>query len=92
MKKSDLKVNMIVEQREGCKFILMRFKKKLYMVSAQEYDNLDFYTDDLKEPTNTNYDIVKIYQPNNVWDLKESFWDQLTEEQLIWERKENKNE
>lgn len=84
MKKSDLKTGMVVECRNG--------KKYMYL----DVDELDgafvnqtgfelWFSENLTNACNECSNIVKIYKANAVYQLSQKCWDEMP---LIWERKE----
>lgn len=85
MKKSDLKTGMVVECRNGKKY--MYIETELIhgvFICSTGYINTDF-NDDFKNAYSRCYDIMKIYQANNAYQLVQQNWDDM---QLVWERQE----
>lgn len=93
MKKIDLKNGMIVENRDGDKFIVIKnfteltkiptdCRDVLLNINFGEYDTLDEYEEDLTNGSFKDLDIVKVYYLEHPGCEK----DELI---LLWERKEN---
>lgn len=93
MKKIDLKNGMIVENRDGDKFIVIKnfteltkiptdCRDVLLNINFGEYDTLDEYEEDLTNGSFKDLDIVKAYYLEHPGCEK----DELI---LLWERKEN---
>lgn len=90
MKKSDLKNRMIVETRNGNRFIVV--DEYLLDVDGTGFMDLSSYTDDLMnksksidsagEKINREYDIMKVYDQTKNW----NYYD---EDDLLWERKKS---
>jgi hypothetical protein len=90
MRKSDLKNRMVVEMRNGEKYLVV--DDYLFEITGKGYMTLDCYQDDLmnnsssryigEEEINRSYDIMKVYQ--QVISLEE-YW--LNDKNIIWERK-----
>lgn len=74
MKKNELMNGTIVELRNGDKFILLLNIKNWFcencLISLKNGQYLDFddYSDDLKDSTDSEYDIIKICQNDYVGD------------------------
>ena len=85
MNKKDLKDGMIVEDREGCRYIVLENR----IVGKKSWNDLHEYKDDLIEKNGfEELDIVKIYKSINLLKVKSIFKDKNLE--LIWERFEEK--
>lgn len=95
MKKSDLENGMIVEARDGCKYIVIKdFTEKtcddygyndiLLEINGNGFMPLDTYKDDLLRPDRDsiaiNYDIMKVYYIERLGNPKLGLV-------LLWERK-----
>lgn len=90
MKKSDLKNRMVVETRNGNRFIVV--DEYILNVNGRGYMMLDSYSDDLMNKSigfsawaikiNRKYDIMKVYDQTKTWDYH-------NEDDLLWERKES---
>ncbi len=80
--KSDLENGMIIEWRNGCKFLVIGTQA----LHLGGHHSLDSYTKDLRDIScNKNYDIVKVYKTeNDCITLKSLFEESYLE--LIWER------
>lgn len=93
MTKSDLKSGVIVELRNGDKYMFISNAKNKYaknsLISLKDggYLDLDDYNDDLKDCDNANYDIVKICQNDYVGN---NFRDHVIKntDNWTWERQE----
>ena len=88
MRKSDLKSGMRVVLRNGRKYIVVG--ETLY-TSNWGYTGLGFYNNEFKYTDaflnkNIDYDIMKIYNPQNIDHPLDD--DNFTEIALLWERKE----
>ena len=89
MKKNDLKNRMVVEMRNGDRYLVV--DKYLLDIDGKGFMLLSSYTDDLMnedksinpmdEEINREFDIMKIYDCTTQWNA-------LREKNLIWERKE----
>ena len=87
MKKSDLKTGMVVETRDGFReLIVLNFNGmgENYTVNNGVFGNLDQMRRDLTSKVNREYDIMKVYAPDNP---VSSF--NLDPDNLIWERVKN---
>ncbi len=86
--KDDLKDGMVVEQRNGKRFLVIADR----VVDELGYNTLEGYGDDLKDIQceENAFDIVKVFRIKNrsVKSLEEIFEDSCLD--LIWERKETK--
>ena len=93
MKKSNLENGMIVENRDGDKFIVIKkftelsktctnCRDVLLNINFGEYDTLDEYEEDLTNGSFKDLDIVKVYYLEHPGCEK----DELI---LLWERKDN---
>lgn len=87
-KKDDLKDGMVVEQRNGCRFLVIAYR----VVDELGYNKLEGYGNDLKyiQHKENAFDIIKVFRIINrsVKSLAEIFEDSCLD--LIWERKETK--
>lgn len=89
MKKSDLKNRMVVEIRNGDKYLVV--DDYLLAVNGDNFMMISSYTDDLmdkdkstdpmEEEINREFDIMKVYD-------RTVQWKHFREKDLIWERKE----
>lgn len=95
MKKSDLENGMIVENRDGDKFIVIKkftelsktctnCRDVLLNINFGEYDTLDEYEEDLTNGSFKDFDIVKVYYLEHAGCEK----DELI---LLWERESKNN-
>lgn len=85
--KDDLKDGMVVEQRDGCRLLVIADR----VVDELGYNNLEAYGNDLKYIHIKNvFDIIKVFRIKNrsVKSLAKIFEDSCLD--LIWERKETK--
>lgn len=90
--KSDLKDRMVVETRDGGKYILIgdRFLSKtgfLWLNTFYDEHNLFHhgYNDDLTMSSGANWDIIKVYKEvNNLYFCNDDVYGVLD---LLWERK-----
>ncbi len=79
--KSDLENGMIIEWRNGSKFLVIGTQA----LHLGGHHSLDSYTEDLRDICcNKNYDIVKVYKTENDCITLKSLFDYL---ELVWERK-----
>ena len=89
MTKADLKVNMIVELRNGIKYIIHNFENELVLISKETHDTLNNYTNNLlsNNPSLITkfWDIIKVFKPTNPYYLMIENWDNA---ELIWERED----
>ena len=86
--KADLKNGMIIEHRDGDRYMVIGN----HLVQEEGFFRLSDYNDDLMDRDYRDYDIVKIYKPitDRVYNTSDLFaTDKLD---LIWERKEVKKE
>lgn len=84
MRKKDLESGMILETRDGDRYLLTNG----VMRDFTGYMSLDDYSNDLKYEHSKGYDIIKVYKDTMAYSLTVIFkYDFLT---LIWERKETK--
>lgn len=84
MKKSDLKNGMVVECRNGKKYMYLETENFAGIFMNQEEFNFGF-SDDLTHCYNESCDIMKIYQAEFAYQLIQESWDEM---QLIWDREE----
>lgn len=85
MKKSDLKTGMVVECKNGRKYMYIETESiRGVFICSTGYINADF-NDDFKNAYSRCYDIMKIYQADNEYQLVQQNWDDM---QLAWERQE----
>lgn len=91
MTKDDLKTGMVVETRDGNKYMVIRGEfnttnygeQSLMFIRPDGFNNNDVYADDLIHTKYKDFDVVKIYAPP-----MKGFKDTLNDERnLIWERK-----
>lgn len=84
--KADLRDGMVVEQRNGEKYLVLAEE----VVRKCGYNEMNCYTDDLKCKGYTEGDIVKVYRitPESLGRIEDVFIKSNLE--LIWERKEPK--
>ena len=90
MKKSDLRNRMVVEVRDGDRYLVV--DDYLLAINGKGFMLLSSYTDDLmneeksidpmEEKINREFDIMKIYDRTTQWNYLNK------EKDLIWERKE----
>lgn len=81
MKKSDLKSGMVVETREGNRYLVIKDGDLLYFMNSNESTYLeDIYGDDLLSTQSDNFDIMKIC------DKTLTFKDVKYTTNLLWER------
>lgn len=82
MLKKDLKDGMVVELRNGQRYLLINNR----MLDLGGFVRLTNYSEDLKNENSKGYDIVKVYEIEIAYSLTDIFKDaNLT---LTWERKE----
>lgn len=84
MKKSDLRSGMIVELKDGKRYLFTSG----VLLDFDGYIMLINYSEDLKSKYNPSQDIVKVYKGNNPHSLTSMFQD--TYLTMIWERKDIK--
>lgn len=91
MTKDDLKTGMVVETRDGNKYMVIRGEfnttnygeQSLMFIRPDGFNHNDVYADDLIHTKYKDFDVVKIYAPP-----MRGFKDTLNDERnLIWERK-----
>lgn len=83
MKKSDLKSGMVIEWKEGNKFLIV----DQWAFGRNGKHSLNTYTEDLKDNLGSvSYDIVKVYTTNNENINLNNIFDE-NYLKLIWERK-----
>lgn len=90
--KGDLKTGMIVETREGVKYVVLRnactFGDLIVNGKDLYWNELSNYNDELIEHNDYNeLDIVKVYKPKHPYAIHTFEEDKL---ELIWEREEYK--
>ena len=86
MKKSDLKNGMVVECRNGKKLMYLNAGRlDGAFINQTYYFNMNNYHDTLEHIFDEDYDIMKIYEADRAFKLKQSCWDRM---QLIWQREE----
>jgi hypothetical protein len=61
MEKKDLKSGMTVRARNGCIYLVVED----FLSNQTRFDNLENYTNDLKNPTLKSLDITEVYQYKN---------------------------
>ena len=82
MKKSELKSRMVVETRSGDRYMAIRDGDELHFMNRNGRTFVyDIFNDDLIDPHNTGFDIMKIY------DRALTFKDVKYTTNLLWERK-----
>lgn len=84
MKKSDLRSGMIVELRDGKRYLFTSY----VLLDFDGYIMMINYDEDLKSKYYASQDIVRVYKGNNPHSLTSMFQD--TYLTLQWERKEPK--
>lgn len=86
MKKSDLKPGMVVENKQGVRFLVAEMNSELFLLGHHGFDNLCNYKEDFTNTTSELLSICKIYQPKD----GNSFETLLTSRKgdLIWKRPE----
>ena len=92
MKKSELKNGMVVELRNGNRYLvhndkLLNFEG--YVNINDSFTHMFYYNEDLTYSCNKEFDIIRIYESDVFW-LKDIFEDRFLN--IIWERKEDKQE
>ena len=91
MKKTDLKVGMVVKLRCGELHMLMpcgNAKYDLVLFDGNGWLRFNDFEDDLTDKDDTNYDIMKVYGFSHYANQVMSF--KTNERELLWERKEEK--
>lgn len=83
MKKSDLKPGMVVEYVNGERRLVVSINNKLYLISSHMFAAVKSFSDDLKCDSNSDRNIVKVYQPEEASSLT-SLLNNLNN--CIWER------
>lgn len=86
MTKSKLKTGMVVECRNGYRYMV--FGDKLIRVSGQV--ELENYTNNLNDTVDSDWDIVKVFEMINSCSFDRIFNDENLK--LIWERGNNKKD
>ena len=92
MTKSELKNGMVVELRNGNRYLvhndkLLNFEG--YVNINDSFTHMFYYNEDLTYSCNKEFDIIRIYESDVFW-LKDIFEDRFLN--IIWERKEDKQE
>jgi len=87
MKKSDLVNGMVVEMRDGDKYMVLKTRNFEAIVNEDDYSNLRDCNEDLTDSTDRDFDIVAIYEPQSADEAEMDEWDYLAP---IWERSEHK--
>lgn len=83
--KKDLKNGMVVELRDGQRYLILAGNA----IKANGHKNLEHYKDDLTWGNYRNWDIIKIY--NIITGRVSNFYTLFAKDnlELIWERKES---
>ena len=84
--KDDLKSGMVVEFRSGKKYMMVDYNGRLFGVGTATYFD-DNKNEDLTSPVRREWDIMKVYEATEEYQLPINRWDDM---QLIWERSEVK--
>ena len=96
MKKSDLRTGMVVVNRSGDYYIIIKNAVvNDSMVGKDGYDNLDNFNENFDSKNDyTILDIMKVYSPNRGYGLRQVMNGELDEKELklIWERRDIRKE
>jgi len=87
--KSNLENRMVVELRNGSRCLVVDNRllgKSGYLFLTEEYEGVGEYNEDLKFPSDSKWDIIKVYQKVN----QRSFDNDPECLILLWERQEIK--
>lgn len=82
MKKSDLKSGMVVELRDGKRYLFINNE----MLGVDGFLRFSSYYENLKNKIVKDYDVLKVYKTNQLKSLQNILEDEYLS--LIWERKE----
>lgn len=82
MKKSDLKPGMVVEYANGEKRLVVTINAELYLISRASFADVKSFKEDLTCDSNSDINIVKVYQPREAASLSTLF----ECKNCIWER------
>lgn len=82
--KKDLKSGMVVELRDGSRFLTVEINGRLDLIGKDTWDSLSLYNENLTD-ADRDFDIVKVYET-----YPRPFGRMLKGGILIWERKEPK--
>lgn len=86
--KSDLKTGMVVECRNGDKYmVLLDTPTSDILVCGDGWVRLQHYEDDLHVVGIEKFDIVAVYSPDEGWQMIYEYWDT---QKCIWRRSEVK--
>lgn len=83
MKKSDLKSGMVVELRDGRRYVVITNDAA---ISENVWLDFNNYSENLHHSTVRAYDIIKVYKPQYKHMMIPSQFKLLEESDLIWER------
>ena len=82
--KKDLKNKMVVELKDGDRFIVIDD----ILLNDCSFDRLSYYNDDFTNNELPGLDIIKVYNPKENRKLIPCNFNEIGEEDLIWERRE----
>ena len=82
--KKDLKNKMVVELKDGDRFIVIDD----ILLNDCSFDRLSYYDDDFTNNELPGLDIIKVYNPKENRKLIPCNFNEIGEEDLIWERRE----
>lgn len=82
MRKSDLKLGMVVEYANGDRRLIAVINDELYLIGRHMFAIVKSFNDDLTYDRDTKINIVKVYQPREAV----SFSSLLDCKNCIWER------
>ena len=82
--KKDLKNKMVVELKDGDRFIVIDD----ILLNDCSFDYLSYYNDDFTNNELPGLDIIKVYNPKENRKLIPCNFNEIGEEDLIWERRE----
>lgn len=81
--KKDLKNKMVVELKDGDRFIVIDD----ILLNDCSFDRLSYYNDDFTNNELPGLDIIKVYNPKENRKLIPCNFNEIGEEDLIWERR-----
>lgn len=87
MKKSDLKSGMVVETRNGNRYLLVEHRGKIFLLGYDGFNYMSSYEEDLTMISNPDYDIDKVW---NGFPSSFKYLAAFDPERAVWTREETR--
>lgn len=87
MRKSDLRSGMVIELRNGLRYLLVDFNGKLNGIRDEGWHFIYGYREDMTYSKTSEFDVVKVWKPTprSLEGIKE-----LSDEEAVWIREETR--